>query len=201
MITDVVRRERIQPCEANASASGSASPPVPPTWTQIPNRSRYRHLELIRQGAFEVDDLIDLPWADLNDVRSFNPNSPRYHWSASSPSMHTSNTRTRGKRTRDTDAADADAAASISFFDQFEYRHHVVPESDTDTNSDSEDGPLPLKRRRVSGEAHAARITAGTNSAKNVRWSAPAASKSNTAHRSTSFLAGVIAGVSSVFLS
>jgi hypothetical protein len=200
VITDVVRRERIQPCEANASASGSASPPVPPTWTQIPNRSRYRHLELIRQGAFRVDDLNDLPWAELNDVRSFNPNSPRYYSSASSASMHTSNARTGGRRTRDTDAADADAAASVSFFDQFEYRCHVVPESDTDTNSDSEDGPSPLKRRRVSGEAHATRITAGINSAKNVRWSAPA-SKNNTAHRSTSFLAGVIARVSSVFLS
>jgi hypothetical protein len=113
--------------------------------------------------------------------------------------MHTSNDRTGGKRTRDADAADV--AASVSFFDRFEYRRHVVPESDTNTNSDSEDGPSPLKRRRVSGEAHASRLTAGTNSAKNVRWSAPAASKKNTAHRSTSSLAGVIAGVSSVFLS
>jgi hypothetical protein len=167
----------------------------------IPSQSRHRHLELRRQGAFRVDDLNDLPWAELNDVRGFNPNSPRYYWSASSASMHTSNARTGGRRTRDSDAADADAAASISLLDQFEYRRHVVPESDTNTNSDLEDGPSPLKRRRVSGEAHAARTTAGTNLAKNIRWSAPAASKNNAAHCSTSFLASVIAGVSSVFLS
>jgi hypothetical protein len=149
-----------------------------------------------------VEDINDVPWAELNDVRGFNPNSPRYHWSASSPSMHTSDTRTGGKRTRDADAADA--AASVSFFDQFEPRRPVVPESDMDSNSDSEDGPSPLKRRRMSSAARIARITAGTKSANNIRRSVssrPATSKNNAARRSTSFLAGVIAGVSSVFLS
>jgi hypothetical protein len=71
-----------------------------------------------------VDDINDLPWVELNDVRGFDPNSPRYHW------MHTSNARTYW---RTLDADTADAAASVSFFDQFEPRRPVVLESDMDS--------------------------------------------------------------------
>jgi hypothetical protein len=74
---------------------------------------------LRRQGAFYGEK--DFPFAKLEDVRGFDPNSGR-HWTASS---------SHAKRTGGGD--DADASRS------------EVPESDTN----SEDRP-PLKRRRVS---------------------------------------------------
>jgi hypothetical protein len=198
MITDATAKHccssRVQQSEANASASGSGSAPMPPTISRapIPSQNRHRRLELRRQGAFRGEDINNLPWDELNDVRGFNPNMPRYHWSATSPPMHTHNAHTGSKRTRD------DVGASAALFDQIRPSRH----GEVDSDSDSEDNPSPHKRRRVSSGARVARMTVTkTPPAQQSVFSRPADSKHNTARRSTSFLSGVIAGVSSVFLS
>jgi len=179
-------RRRVQRIEANASASRSGSSSVPPIDNQTPNQSRLRHLELRRQGAFQGGDINNLPWDELNDVRGFNPDIPRYHWSGSPPPMRTHNPHSSRKRTRDTFHAD-----STPFFEQCKHLQHG--------KANSEGGASPTKRRRLSSAARIARKT--TMPYRESAHSRPVTIQNNSTRRSTSFISGVISGVSSVFRS
>jgi len=175
--------QRIQNIEANIAPSGSGASSVPSHDSQPTScsRSRFRHLELRRQGAFQ-GDLNNICWEELNDVRGFNPDSPRYYWSATSPDDSCAGR----KRTRGA----AEGAASAPSHEQ-----ERCDEEDLFLENDSS----PRKRRRVSSGTRIPHRLTPPAAAR--RSSHSAISKNRTTPRSTSFLADVIAGVSSVFLS
>ena len=187
---DYLCRRRIRQIEVdNVSASGSWSSSVPPsnsrTPTPSPSPCQLRRLELRRQGAFRGGDINNLPWAELNDVRGFNPHNPRYHWSAELPPMWEGNPPASRKRTRDAPVADSSPS-----FDQLSARRHQKMES--------EDDAPPNKRRRTSSEAHIALRTIVPY--RGLARSRTSVQDSSVGTRgSRSFLSGVISGVSSVF--
>lgn len=85
---------------------------------------------LKRQGAFWGEDINNLPWDQMNDVRGRLPNPPQYNRSATPPPM---TAHVNKKRTRD--ATESDAVAELSL----------------------NNNTLPTKRRKVSVEKRSAR--------------------------------------------
>jgi len=179
-------QKRLQWRMQHSEASGSESSSVPPTDTRTPTptQSRPRHLELRRQGAFHGGDINNLPWAELNDVRGFNPDIPRYHWSVSSPPMWTHNPNVSRKRTRD----ELDTEP-VPFTDQVKPRRG---------KGDPEGGASPTQRRKITKAVRIARMT--TTIPKRASAQPRHATPPNSAmRRSSSFISGVISSVSSVF--
>jgi len=167
--------------EADDAVLGVASSSLSITGngTPISSQSRLRRVELKRQGAFLGGDINNLPWDEMNDVRGFNPDKPRYYWSSAVPPM---STHTSKKRARD----DNDSAP---LSEQVEKKVHF------------EDEEAPMKRRKIVLQKSRTRRTVPFRAGS--AFSRPATPQSDVKNlrRSTSFIVDIIAGVSSAFRS